>query len=74
MDPLLRLRRLSELKPTQQKRRFDQARRATTSERLAEALELSDVARALARSVGATWLTSHSDDLRDKASRYLVGR
>jgi hypothetical protein len=74
MDPLLRLRRLSELEADEEKRRFDDARGATTSERLAQALELSEVARALARSVGAAWLASHADDLRDKASRYPVGR
>ena len=49
---------------------LEQARRCTVGERLAQALELSDVARALAVSVGASWVVSPADDLADKARRY----
>jgi hypothetical protein len=43
----------------------------TPSERLAQALELSDAARAMARSVGARWITE-PEDLENKARRYPV--
>lgn len=44
-------------------------------QRLAQALDLSDAARSLARSVGARWLDEPHDDLADKARRTprLVG-
>jgi hypothetical protein len=38
-------------------------------ERLQQALDLSDCARALARSVGARWVVAPAHDLEDKARR-----
>jgi hypothetical protein len=41
----------------------------TPSERLQQALDLSDAARSLARSVGANWVVAPPSDLADKARR-----
>ncbi len=45
------------------------AGRLSPSERLKQALDLSDTARALARSVGARWIETPLRDLPEKASR-----
>ena len=70
VDPLRRLRRLSERNDAEDQRRAQGAHTATVSERLAQALELSDMARELAGSVGAEWVTSPPRDLQEKALRY----
>lgn len=44
-------------------------RQLSPGERLAQALDLSDTARALARSVGARWVDEPRDDLAEKARR-----
>jgi hypothetical protein len=44
-------------------------RQLSPGQRLARALDLSDTARALARSVGARWLDEATDELADKARR-----
>lgn len=41
----------------------------TPGERLRQALDLSDAARSLARSVGASWIAAPPSDLADKARR-----
>jgi hypothetical protein len=46
--------------------------RESSSERLAMALELSDVTRALAESVGARWVTEPVLDLEEKAELYVA--
>lgn len=45
------------------------AARLSPSERLMQALDLSDAARALARSVGARWIEAPAGELADKARR-----
>lgn len=45
------------------------AKALSPPERLRQALELSDAARALARSVGARWITAPPNDLAEKAGR-----
>ncbi len=47
----------------------DAAAALTPSERLEQALDLSDTARALARSVDAKWLDAPPVDLAEKARR-----
>ena len=69
-----RLRRLPERDGDEVERRAREAAGTTASERLRQALELSGVARELARSVGAAWVTSPPADLGEKARRYPVGR
>jgi len=44
--------------------------RESVSDRLAMAIELSDLTRALAESVGAPWVNEPVDDLGDKARLY----
>ncbi len=46
----------------------------TPSERLRQALDLSDAARALARSVGASWIDAPGEDLAEKARRTPTSR
>jgi hypothetical protein len=44
----------------------------TLGERLALTIELSDLSRALAEAVGASWVTQPVDDLGDKARLYAA--
>lgn len=74
MHALLRLRGLSARDAQEQESRFREAQRCSPSERLAQALELSDLARELARSVGAAWVVSPAPDLSEKAWRHPLGR
>ncbi|MCA9595876.1 MAG: hypothetical protein KC776_21325 [Myxococcales bacterium] len=74
MSQLQRIRRLSERKDEEYELRVREAKHTTPSERLTQALELSDIARELAKSVGAAWVTSPPADLGEKARRYPVGR
>jgi hypothetical protein len=46
--------------------------RETVGERLAMAIELSDLTRSLAEAVGAPWVTDAVDDLEDKARLYAA--
>lgn len=74
MDPVLRLRRLSERDEGDEELRIAEARRCSVSERLEQALELSDVARELGCSVGAAWVSAPAADLAEKSRRYPLGR
>ncbi|MEZ4224793.1 MAG: hypothetical protein R3B13_27825 [Polyangiaceae bacterium] len=74
MNPLLRLRRLSERGEDEDALRHRDARSATASDRLAQALELSDIARDLARSVGAAWVEEPGEALAAKARRHPIGK
>ncbi len=74
VDPVLRLRRLSERAEAEEQLRVAEARGCSVSERLEQALELSDVARDLGCSVGAAWVTAPAADLADKSRRYPLGR
>lgn len=49
------------------------ARELTPGQRLAQALELSDLGRALALATGANWVVSPVYDLAEKGRRYPVG-
>jgi hypothetical protein len=46
--------------------------RETVGERLAMAIELSDLTRSLAEAVGAPWVTEPVDDLGDKSRLYAA--
>ncbi len=68
------MRRLSDRNVRDERERIRIARLATPSERLDQALELCDLARELARSVGATWVSEPAEPLRAKMCRYPVRR
>lgn len=74
MNPLLRLKRLTTRDAAEQELRAAQAGRYTVAERLEQALELSDLARELASSVGSAWVTAPPFDLGEKARRHPIGR
>jgi hypothetical protein len=74
VDAIARLRRLGERNALDEEALREEARHYSPSERLAQALELSDVARSLARSVGAAWMMRPPTDLEDKANRYPTRR
>jgi hypothetical protein len=61
--------RLAERNVVDHEEAMADVRKLSPGERLAQALDLSDAARALARSVGARWIDHPRDDLAEKARR-----
>jgi hypothetical protein len=71
LTPPLRRDRLRELGARDQFEELTQARLETCEERLALALELSDLTRELAEAASSSWLANEPHDLAEKAHLYL---
>lgn len=67
--PPLSRERLAERNNADDREAIAVARSLSPGQRLAQALDLSDTARSLARSVGARWIEQPPDDLAEKARR-----
>lgn len=69
MDPPLKRELLSQRNALDEREALEAATTLSPVERLAQALDLSDATRALARSVRARWIEEPRDDLAEKARR-----
>ena len=69
MDPPFKRELLAERNALDDHDASKAAAALSPAERLAQALDLSDAARALARSVRARWIEVPREDLADKARR-----